>query len=244
MKSLINRINRRLANRASMRLLFLFICVFAVGVNALPKIAGETVIKGFSARMSTSEFIRVSQSYNRRGNPEPNQFVFVDCYKTWAQWNIELHTDLGLEPTDEDLAKWREEGCYELAAGASNLTIGGIPIKSVSQYQAKPDEQVESVYDLISKIGFLFDGQNHAKMADILRSKFGEPYWISDPDNPTTSWFSWSLASDDMTNMDEWERTVGASLHLSGTDNFSVLTLEHKDIRRARAFERRQLDDF
>ena len=243
MKALINRINRRLANRASIWLLFLT-CVFAVGVNAEPKIVGETVIKGFSARMSTDEFIRVSQSYNPRGNPKPNVFVFVDCYKTWAQWNIELHTDLGLEPTDEDLAKWREEGCYELAAGASNLTIGGIPIKSVSQYQAKPDEQVESVYDLVSKIGFSFDGRNHAKMADILRSKFGEPYWISDPDNPTTSWFSWSLASDDMTNMDEWERTTGVSLHLSGVDNFSVLALEHKDLERVWDFERRQLDDF
>ena len=117
MKALINRINRRLANRASIWLLFLT-CVFAVGVNAEPKIVGETVIKGFSARMSTDEFIRVSQSYNPRGNPKPNVFVFVDCYKTWAQWNIELHTDLGLEPTDEDLAKWREEGCYELADGA------------------------------------------------------------------------------------------------------------------------------
>ena len=244
MKSLINRINRRLANRASMRLFFLFICVFAVGVNAEPKIVGETVIKGYTALMSPSEFARVSQSHNPKGNPEPNEFVFVDCHKTLVQTRIEEFSEIGIELTDEDLAKYREKGCYELAAGPSNLTVGGIPIKRVSQCRAKPDDQVESVYDLESKIGFSFDGRNHAKMAGILRNKFGEPYYVSDPDDPAASWLSWDLTSDDMTDMDEWERTVGAKLHLQGSDNSSALILVYKDLRRVRDFERRQLDDF
>ena len=244
MKSLINRINRRLANRASIWLLFLFICVFAVGVNAEPKIVGETVIKGYTALMSPSEFARVSQSHNPKGNPEPNEFVFVDCHKTLVQTRIEEFSEIGIELTDEDLAKYREKGCYELAAGPSNLTVGGIPVQSVSQYRAKPDDQVKNTYDLEDKITFVFDGQNHAKIADILRRRFGEPYYISDPDKYTTSWFSWNLTSDDMTNMDEWERTTGASLHLRHALNMSILVLKHRDIIRVRDFERRQLDDF
>ena len=223
----------------------------AMGVTAEPKIIGETVIKGYTALMSRAEFTETSQSHNPKDNPEPNEFVFVDCKRTWVQWSLEQSRRYDYEISDEMLADYEERGCEKLAAGPSNLTVGGIPVQSVSQYQAKPDDQVRHVHDLDNTISFTFDGQHHAKLAGILRNKFGEPYYISDPDNPMVSWFSWSLTSDDMTNIEEWARTVGGRLnlmHSGSSEDFSfgtsILSLKHRDPRRERAFKRNQEDDF
>ena len=157
-------------------------CCSAMGVTAEPKIIGETVIKGYTALMSRAEFTEASQSHNPKDNPEPNKFVFVDCKRTWVQWALEQDRIYGTERSDESLAEYVEMGCEKLEAEPSNLTVGGIPVQSVSQYQAKPDGQVKQAHDLDNTISFTFDGRHHAKLAGILRNKFGEPYYISHPE--------------------------------------------------------------
>ena len=100
------------------------------------------------------------------------------------------------------------------------------------------------MYDLDNEVSFVFDGRNHAKMAGILRRRFGEPDFISDPGKPATSWLRWDLTPDDTANMDEHARTAGPKLHLQHVVDLSLLVLSQRDLIRVRDFERRQLDDF
>ena len=229
----------------------IFVCCWlSAAANAESKITGETVIKGYRALMSPSEFAEVSQSHGPKDNPELNEYVFVGCKITWVQWKIEDAQQWGGKATDEELAEYREMGCRELAAGPSSLTVGGIPVKTVSQYQAKPDSEVKGEYDLDNTITFVFDGRYHAELARILQIRFGEPYYNSDPDNRRVSWFSWSLVSAEMP-LDEWKRNIGARLdlhYLEGIEGLSpdtsFLSLRHRDPIRERAFKRKQEEDF